>query len=1070
MTVLVHTFRDDYFPVFRRFSSDCTISHICCFLLIRHFQVIVLVTYFLVIVLFHLICYDSTVALFSGDCALSPYLLRFDCCVSFTFSFFFVRYFPMVVFSFSYTLQPPHYIGPTNPACNHLAVFRSAPEDTSQETRGVVPPPTSPDLRVGDCVCYFAQNSVFGDTTFLRWARIYSIEETDSEPDVKATSVDGVHYQNRVAVYRLDHSGTFVDVTNGLFMFMSNMTLHYGTMRPGCYFTDCNATRNKIRNYQISVNDSLAASTNFKEESVPVLDPSVTIQDTVLRDVMDRVTAQHVSNLKASYALLPSSPSSPFYSPPKPSSPDPLSDADLESYAAMAPVQHTTALQFWEQAAHILRSKIDSSTGDDNAHASVLAQFQKTPVSISLLARTLSMGPETSFYDHPDADILHYIQVFASYLEANTHLIPRPIDWLASPSPVSLSSHENSKRLLESVFNASDGSKRGMIVLMPHLMVDELSGLLDSHVTKARPIHSQYKPLHQFIPGDSFPHKLKTDMEDFIALALQSIGYNKNKSGVILTPTYLYSNLHAKQPAHADSNPTEITRVRNTAFINTVSFFLLMPGGPHGCTITLWPELDDACGKAYSVVVHLKRGQALLFRADMKHAGTFARVDGVLVDLRRLHGKVVQVGGSPKDLQVVNYYDDEHRISFSQTHLYRDEHSLMFGEQTSQRIVGGHRVTDNVEAVPLNSFPSDGPFNVPSVPHSMIHRLGPPSAHLPPSDDALTPRACNPASSNDSASRSLESTSKNLIEEFNTKSNSSKKSSAPGNLLDSDERRESPAPRPTPAPGPTAGTAAPDASPTAGPDTGAPPTTAPGPTAGAASPDVSPAPDPATAPTLTPDPDPNSAATKPTAVPDTSSASKPGELYAASATSQHTTTSTAHPVPAGTHKSSSSDEFEAHAPLGFPGLFDDVEDIIGTNNTVDNGDDDNDDDAFMAKIHNKVNEGLPTKKKYKENYDVEYDTVPSPDPHMHPQTLRSIPLHLYDVVGKPSNFNLKYLMRHKFCSYPWALYANCRVMRGRCFMLAPFRTLRRNYDNYVLRHLFRLLYRQTQRKIEGVES
>ena len=68
---------------------------------------------------------------------------------------------------------------------------------------------------------------------------------------------------------------------------MANMTIHYGEMRPGCYFTDRDATRAKIRNYQISVNGSLAASTNFNHESVPVLDPSVTIQDPVLRDVME---------------------------------------------------------------------------------------------------------------------------------------------------------------------------------------------------------------------------------------------------------------------------------------------------------------------------------------------------------------------------------------------------------------------------------------------------------------------------------------------------------------------------------------------------------------------------------------------------------------------------------------------------------------------------------------------------------------------------------------------------------------------------------------------------------------
>ena len=77
-------------------------------------------------------------------------------------------------------------------------------------------------------------------------------------PNIGATSADGVHYRNRVAVYRLDPSGTFVDVTNGLFMQMANMTIHYGEMRPGCYFTDRDATRAKIRNYQLSVSTDIS--------------------------------------------------------------------------------------------------------------------------------------------------------------------------------------------------------------------------------------------------------------------------------------------------------------------------------------------------------------------------------------------------------------------------------------------------------------------------------------------------------------------------------------------------------------------------------------------------------------------------------------------------------------------------------------------------------------------------------------------------------------------------------------------------------------------------------------------
>ena len=64
-------------------------------------------------------------------------------------------------------------------------------------------------------------------------------------------------------------------------------------------------------------------------------------------------------------------------------------------------------------------------------------------------------------------------------------------------------------------------------------------------------------------------------MEDVLALALRSIGYNEDESGVILMPTYLYSAQHARQPAHTDINPKEITQVRKTVFKNLVSFFLV---------------------------------------------------------------------------------------------------------------------------------------------------------------------------------------------------------------------------------------------------------------------------------------------------------------------------------------------------------------------------------------------------------------------------------------------------------------------------------------------------------------
>ena len=195
---------------------------------------------------------------------------------------------------------------------------RSAPEDTNYDMRGFTPLTIKPDFRPGDLVIYFRNNGVYGDLQWLAWTRVISIStriETDGSvtPEITAASADGLHAYNKIIVYRLDDSGTIVDVTNGRFVFMSELRLRHGTMRPGHYWTDRDYMRDVRRKGQHALNDKCAASADLRNIRVPVDDPSVTIQDTDLSDVMACVQRQHYLKIRASQNLFPSPRHSPFF-------------------------------------------------------------------------------------------------------------------------------------------------------------------------------------------------------------------------------------------------------------------------------------------------------------------------------------------------------------------------------------------------------------------------------------------------------------------------------------------------------------------------------------------------------------------------------------------------------------------------------------------------------------------------------------------------------------------------------------------------------------------------------------
>ena len=54
---------------------------------------------------------------------------------------------------------------------------------------------------------------------------------------------------------------------------------------------------------------------------------------------------------------------------------------------------------------------------------------------------------------------------------------------------------------------------------------------------------------------------------------------------------------------------------------------------------------------------------------------------------------------------------------------------------------------------------------------------------------------------------------------------------------------------------------------------------------------------------------------------------------------------------------------------------------------------------------------------------------------MHPRLLKHNHMYVYDVVEKPQKYKLEYLMKHKFCGYPWVSFQNCQVMTSKCLNL-----------------------------------
>ena len=87
------------------------------------------------------------------------------------------------------------------------------------------------------------------------------------------------------------------------------------------------------------------------------------------------------------------------------------------------------------------------------------------------------------------------------------------------------------------------------------------------------------------------------------------------------------------QDPHFDSDPTSVSKAAlasndkptNSDYVNQVPWLLIVPGTPSGCSIMLWPHTPPGV-TSHSVAIHIKFGEALAFRADVAHAGTFQQL------------------------------------------------------------------------------------------------------------------------------------------------------------------------------------------------------------------------------------------------------------------------------------------------------------------------------------------------------------------------------------------------------------------------------------------------------------
>ena len=181
--------------------------------------------------------------------------------------------------------------------------------------------PADDELRPGDIVVFFHAHAALGDTNHIASARVTKITGTvdakrQTNAEIHCTDGLGLQATQRVAVYRI-LDGLITDVTNGRFISIGLMKLRSGQMDPCTYLTDGDRMRKNMRDKQFRANAKMAASKEVANLRVPLVEPPSSVEDPVLRRLMNEIEKQHVRNIQEEHASHPSPIIPPCTPPPE---------------------------------------------------------------------------------------------------------------------------------------------------------------------------------------------------------------------------------------------------------------------------------------------------------------------------------------------------------------------------------------------------------------------------------------------------------------------------------------------------------------------------------------------------------------------------------------------------------------------------------------------------------------------------------------------------------------------------------------------------------------------------------
>jgi len=286
------------------------------------------------------------------------------------------------------------------------------------------------------------------------------------------------------------------------------------------------------------------------------------------------------------------------------------------------------------------------------------------------------------------------------------------------------------------VFYSRDGKRRGTWLLIGEELAQQVADFVSSNIHKASKVHSNYSPLHQYVPEKN-PPALEANLVNVLKKGIRALGYNTENQDVTIKMAALSSDFHSLQDTHFDEDPA--FNLRKTAADepqNQVSFIFIMPASEDGMCILLYPEYDQTgvSGPSESVPVYVKQGELLLLRWDVAHAGTFAVLMNKRTPMIRLHGKAYIRGGRVPDVQPTNYYHDANGNELRQFYKVTEVVKNMFGPSTREAQSFGESVVttlpEDFDGPPLDLF-ARPQLDIPSCLSSLKPNVSPSKKYVP---------------------------------------------------------------------------------------------------------------------------------------------------------------------------------------------------------------------------------------------------------------------------------------------------------------------------------------------------